>query len=176
MKNYISYYPQGIMLKKGGVNYPEKYINFDDLISLMESNQLKNKIDNLRNLKYKSWEYNYQKKKLPVVLFNKFSCNLNTGFVEENPIKPFDVDLTDNTEEEIERFEKEIQKESIKVIKSPSGKGIKFFIKRFFGTSDPAEYIKIYTEMCKEIESRFNITLDYAQGRIKQPFFLTYIK
>ena len=164
------------MLKKGGVNFPEKYICFEDFISLMESDKLKNQINDLRTFVYKSYNYNNAKKKLPVVLFNKFSCNLNTGFIEENPIKPFDVDLTDNSEDEINLFENEICKEAIKVIKSPSGKGLKFFIKSMFGTSDPQDYMEKYKEMCIEIESRFNISLDYAQGRIKQPFFLTYIK
>ncbi len=174
--NLMSYYPEGIMLKKGAYNYPEKYIDFDEFISLMESNELKEQIDKLRTYEYKSWNYNNAKRRLPVVLFNKFSCNLNTGFLEENPIKPFDVDLTDNTEEEIKIFEKEIEKRAIKVIKSPSGNGLKFFLKKVFGTSDPQEYVDMYNDLCKEIEREYNIILDYAQGRIKQPFFLTYIK
>tara|TARA_R110001606_G_scaffold394874_1_gene566191 strand:- start:331 stop:882 length:552 start_codon:yes stop_codon:yes gene_type:complete len=174
--NLMSYYPEGIMLKKGAYNYPEKYIDFDEFILLMESDKLKEQIDKLRTYEYKSWNYNNAKRRLPVVLFNKFSCNLNTGFIEENPIKPFDVDLTDNTEEEIKIFEKEIEKKAIKVIKSPGGKGLKFFLKKVFGTSDPQEYIDIYNDLCKEIENEYNIILDYTQGRIKQPFFLTYIK
>ena len=81
--NLMSYYPEGIMLKKGAYNYPEKYINFDEFISLMESPELKEQIDKLRTYKYKSWDYNNAKRRLPVVLFNKFSCNLNTGFIEK---------------------------------------------------------------------------------------------
>ena len=172
----LSYYPNGIMLKKGFENFPEKYISFDNLISIMESDKLKEQIDELRTYEYKSWQYNNAKKRLPVVLFNKFSCNLNTGILEENPIKPFDVDLTDNTQEEINAFEIAIKKRAIKVIKSPSGKGLKFFIKKVFGTLNPQEYIEHYKTICKEIEKEFSIVLDYAQGRIKQPFFLTHIK
>lgn len=173
--NLISYYSEGIMLKKGINNFPTSYINFDELLKLMTSKELKNKIDNIRSFKYKSWEYNNAKKRLPVVFFNKFSCNLNTGFLEENLIKPFDVDLSDNNIKEIKRFEKEIKVDSIKVIKSPSGKGLKFFMKKKFNTSDPAVYYEKYKKVCKKIESNYKIKLDYCQGRIKQPFFLTYI-
>jgi hypothetical protein len=172
----LSYYPEGIMMKKGINNFPEKYICFDELISIMESDNLKDKINELRKYEYKSWQYNNAKKRLPVVLFNKFSCNLNTGILEENPIKPFDVDLSDNSQEEINAFEIAIKKRAIKVIKSPGGNGLKFFMKSIFGTLDPQEYIEQYKELCQEIEKEFNIILDYAQGRIKQPFFLTYIK
>tara|TARA_R100000654_G_scaffold12360_1_gene26970 strand:+ start:515 stop:1045 length:531 start_codon:yes stop_codon:yes gene_type:complete len=175
MKNLISYYPQGIMLKKGIVNYPDRYINFSDLIKIMKSNELKLKIDNLRKFEYKSYQYNFHKKRLPVVLFNKFKYNLNDGILEENIIKPFDVDLSDNTKSQIQLFKKQIKKESIYVIDSPSGKGIKFFIKKLFNTLNPVIYYEKYKELCGEYEEKYNIKLDYAQGRIKQPFFLTYI-
>ena len=166
----ISYYSEGVMLKKGANNYPNKYINFDELIDLMKSKELKDKINNVRN------QYINAKKRLPVALFNKFEYNLNTGFIKENPIKPFDVDLSDNTKKEIKRFENDIKKDCLKVIKSPSGKGLKFFKRYNFKTNDPAEYIEKYKRICRGIEKKYNIKLDYSQGRIKQPFFLTHIE
>tara|TARA_Y100001973_G_C5196332_1_gene334508 strand:- start:2487 stop:3017 length:531 start_codon:yes stop_codon:yes gene_type:complete len=175
MEKLISYYPEGIMLKKGINNYPEKYIDFTDLIKIMKSDNLKIQINNLRKFEYKSYDYNYYKKRLPVVLFNKFEYNLNQGIIKENIIKPFDVDLSDNTEEQIKIFKEKIKKESVYVIDSPSGKGIKFFIKKLFNTLDPYLYYEKYKNLCREYEQKFNISLDYAQGRIKQPFFLTYI-
>jgi hypothetical protein len=175
MEKLISYYPEGIMLKKGINNYPEKYIDFNDLIKIMKSDNLKIQINNLRKFEYKSYDYNYYKKRLPVVLFNKFEYNLNQGIIKENIIKPFDVDLSDNTEEQIKIFKEKIKKESVYVIDSPSGKGIKFFIKKLFNTLDPYLYYEKYKNLCREYEQKFNISLDYAQGRIKQPFFLTYI-
>ena len=174
MKN-LSYYSKGIMLKKGAENFPTKYIDFNELIDLMSSKELKEKIDNLQQYKYKSFKYNYKKKTLPVVLFNKFRCNLNSGFIKENPIKPFDVDFSDNTKEEIKRFEKDIEKDCIKVIKSPSGKGLKFFKEYLFKTNDASEYFEKYKHICRGLEKKYKIKLDYTQGRIKQPFFLTYI-
>jgi hypothetical protein len=132
-------------------------------------------INNLRKFEYKSYDYNYYKKRLPVVLFNKFKYNLNDGILQENPIKPFDVDFIDNSKSEIKIFKEQIKKESIFVIDSPSGKGIKFFIKKLFNTLDPYLYYEKYKDLCREYEQKFNINLDYAQGRIKQPFFLTYI-
>ena len=175
MEKLISYYPEGIMLKKGINNYPEKYIDFNDLIKIMKSDNSKIQINNLRKFEYKSYDYNYHKKRLPVVLFNKFKYNLNDGIIQENPIKPFDVDFIDNTKLEIKIFKEQIKKESIFVIDSPSGKGIKFFIKKLFNTLDPYLYYEKYKELCRLYEKKYNITLDYAQGRIKQPFFLTYI-
>jgi|TARA_R110002020_G_scaffold319664_2_gene535577 hypothetical protein len=175
MQKLISYYPDGIMLKKGINNYPEKYIDFNDLIKIMKSDNLKIQINNLRKFEYKSYDYNYYKKRLPVVLFNKFKYNLNDGILQENPIKPFDVDFIDNSKSEIKIFKEQIKKESIFVIDSPSGKGIKFFIKKLFNTLDPYLYYEKYKDLCREYEQKFNINLDYAQGRIKQPFFLTYI-
>ena len=171
----ISYYPKGIMLKKGGDNPPTSYITFEELIKKMKSKELKEQIKGVRKFEYKSWGYNNAKKRLPAALFNKFKYNLNEGIIKENPIKPFDVDLTDNTETEIKRFKNEIKDKALFVMDSPSGKGLKFFIERAFNTLDPAIYIEKYKSMCKEIENEFNINLDYAQGRIKQPFFLTYI-
>ena len=76
---------------------------------------------------------------------------------------------------EIKDFKNKIKKRALFVMVSPSGKGLKFFIKRVFNTLDPALYLEKYKRMCNEIEREFNINLDYAQGRIKQPFFLTYI-
>ena len=175
MQKLISYYPDGIMLKKGINNYPEKYIDFNDLIKIMKSDNLKIQINNLRKFEYKSYDYNYYKKRLPVVLFNKFKYNLNDGILQENYIKPFDVDFIDNSKSEIKIFKEQIKKESIFVIDSPSGKGIKFFIKKLFNTLDPYLYYEKYKDLCREYEQKFNINLDYAQGRIKQPFFLTYI-
>ena len=175
MEKLISYYPEGIMKKKVGVNYPEKFINFNELIDIMRSKELKEKINELRQYKYKGYTYNYKKKSLPVVLFNKFRFNLNSGFVKENPIKPFDVDLTDNTIDEIKLFEKDIKEKALKVIKSPSGKGLKFFLYKKFNVIDSDLYYEKYKNICKKIERKYNIKLDYCQGRIKQPFFLTYI-
>lgn len=175
MEKLISYYPNGIMLKKGINNYPAKYIDFNELINIMQSDNLKTQINNLRNYKYKSDDYNYYKRRLPVVLFNKFKYNLNEGILKENIVKPFDVDFTDNTKTEIKLFKKQIKKECLFVIDSPSGKGIKFFIKKLFNTLDPYIYYEKYKEICRQYELKFNIKLDYAQGRIKQPFFLTYI-
>jgi hypothetical protein len=175
MEKLISYYPNGIMLKKGINNYPKKYIDFNDLIKIMKSDNLKIQINNLRKFEYKSYDYNYYKKRLPVVLFNKFKYNLNDGILQENFIKPFDVDFIDNSKLEIKIFKEQIKKESIFVIDSPSGKGIKFFIKKLFNTLDPYLYYEKYKELCRLYEKKYNITLDYAQGRIKQPFFLTYI-
>ena len=100
---------------------------------------------------------------------------MNDGILQENSIKPFDVDFIDNTKSEIKIFKEQIKKESIFVIYSPSGKGIKFFIKKLFNTLDPYLYYEKYKELCRLYEKKYNITLDYAQGRIKQPFFLTYI-
>ena len=176
MEKLISYYPKGIMLKKGINNFPDKYINFNELINIMQSENLKLQIENLRNYEYKSSQYNFYKKRLPVVLFNKFKYNLNEGIIKENPIKPFDVDFTDNNKTKIKIFKEQIKKESIFVIDSPSGKGIKFFIKKLFGTINPDLYYEKYKKLCKKYELKFDINLDYAQGRIKQPFFLTYIK
>tara|TARA_R100001443_G_scaffold85452_1_gene92007 strand:+ start:874 stop:1404 length:531 start_codon:yes stop_codon:yes gene_type:complete len=175
MEKLISYYPNGIMLKKGINNYPEKYIDFNDLIKIMKSDNLKIQINNLRKFEYKSCDYNYYKKRLPVVLFNKFKYNLNDGILQENFIKPFDVDFIDNSKLQIKIFKEQIKKESIFVIDSPSGKGIKFFIKKLFNTLDPYLYYEKYKELCRLYEKKYNIRLDYAQGRIKQPFFLTYI-
>tara|TARA_R100000278_G_C5475064_1_gene166025 strand:- start:540 stop:1070 length:531 start_codon:yes stop_codon:yes gene_type:complete len=176
MEKLISYYPKGIMLKKGINNFPDKYINFNELINIMQSENLKLQIENLRNYEYKSSQYNFYKKRLPVVLFNKFKYNLNKGIIKENPIKPFDVDFTDNNKTKIKIFKEQIKKESIFVIDSPSGKGIKFFIKKLFNTINPDLYYEKYKKLCKQYELKFDINLDYAQGRIKQPFFLTYIK
>lgn len=171
----ISYYPNGIMLKKGINNPPSEYLTFEELIEKMKSKELKKQIDDIRQFAYKSWEYNNAKRKLPVALFNKFQYNLNEGILKENPIKPFDVDLTDNSAKEIRKFKDKIKKDALFVIDSPSGKGLKFFIKRNFNTLDPALYLEKYKKLCKKIERKHNINLDYAQGRIKQPFFLTYI-
>ena len=163
------------MLKRGGDNKPASYLTFEDLIKKMKSKQLQKQIAEVRSFEYKSWGYNNAKKRLPVALFNKFEYNLNDGIIQENPIKPFDVDLSDNTETEIKRFKTEIKDKALFVMDSPSGKGLKFFIERAFNTLDPAIYLEKYKRMCNEIEKEFNINLDYAQGRIKQPFFLTYI-
>lgn len=170
----ISYYPNGIMLKKGCDNPPKSYLTFEQLIKKMKSKELKKQINDVKKHPYKSWGYNNAKKRLPVALFNKFKYNLNEGIIKENPIKPFDVDLTDNTQEEIKRFKKQITNRALFVMDSPSG-GVKFFIRRAFNTLNPALYLEKYKRMCKQIEKEFNINLDYAQGRIKQPFFLTYI-
>ena len=175
MENLISYYPCGIMLKKGRDNPPAEYLTFEDLIEKMKSKALKKQIEDIRFFAYKSWEYNNAKKRLPVALFNKFKYNLNEGILKENPIKPFDVDLSDNSEMEIKEFKGKIKDKALFVMDSPSGKGLKFFIERAFNTLDPAIYLEKYKRMCNEIEKEFNINLDYAQGRIKQPFFLTYI-
>ena len=175
MKNLISYYPNGIMLKKGKDNPPDKYITFNELIEKMKSKKLQEQINEVRKYEYKSWNYNNAKKRLPVALFNKFKYNLNEAILKENPIKPFDVDFSDNTENEIKDFKNKIKKRALFVMDSPSGKGLKFFIKRVFNTLDPSLYLEKYKRMCNEIEKEFNINLDYAQGRIKQPFFLTYI-
>ena len=77
----MSYYPEGIMLKKGAYNYPEKYIDFDEFISLMESDELKEQIDKLRTYEYKSSNYNNAKRRLPVVLFNKFKMSSAWSFI-----------------------------------------------------------------------------------------------
>ena len=175
MENLISYYPCGIMLKKGRDNPPAEYLTFEDLIEKMKSKALKKQIEDIRIFAYKSWEYNNAKKRLPVALFNKFKYNLNEGILKENPIKPFDVDLSDNSEMEIKEFKGKIKDKALFVMDSPSGKGLKFFIERAFNTLDPVIYLEKYKRMCNEIEKEFNINLDYAQGRIKQPFFLTYI-
>ena len=53
MQKLISYYPDGIMLKKGINNYPEKYIDFNDLIKIMKSDNLKIQI----NIHIKSYKY-----------------------------------------------------------------------------------------------------------------------
>ena len=172
----ISYYPDGIMLKKGRFNYPSKYLSFNELLNIMKSESLNKQIKNLRKKEYKSLEYKNAKKRLPVVLFNQFEYNLNEGILNENEIKPFDVDFSDNTKKEIETFRTEIKKRAFFIMDSPSGKGLKFFIKKMFNTIDPKEYFNKYKNICKDIENEFNIVLDYAQGRIKQPFFLTYIK
>ena len=163
------------MLKKGINNPPTEYITFEELIEKMKSKELKEQINKVRQYEYKSCNYNNAKKRLPVALFNKFEYNLNEGILKENPIKPFDVDLTDNSIKEIRKFKNKIKKEALFVIASPSGKGLKFFIKRKFNTLDPALYLEKYKRICKKIEKKHNINLDYAQGRIKQPFFLTYI-
>ena len=175
MENLISYYPNGIMLKKGKDNPPSAYLTFEQLISKMKSKKLKEQIKDVRKFEYKSWGYNNAKKRLPVALFNKFKYNLNEAILKENPIKPFDVDLTDNSEGEIKEFKSKIKDKALFVMDSPSGKGLKFFIERAFNTLDPVIYLEKYKRMCNEIEKEFNINLDYAQGRIKQPFFLTYI-
>ena len=175
MEELISYYPNGVFLKKGLYNKPQQYLSFESLLDKMKSPKLKEQIEEVRKCKYKSWDYNNAKKKLPVVLFNKFAYNLNTGIIAENPIKPFDVDFSDNTGDEIKRFKNAIKNNVIFIMESPSGKGLKFFQKMMFNTLDPQEYIEKYKAVCKKIEKDFNIILDYAQGRIKQPFFLTSI-
>tara|TARA_R100000656_G_scaffold92221_1_gene66915 strand:+ start:4667 stop:5197 length:531 start_codon:yes stop_codon:yes gene_type:complete len=175
MNKLISFYPDGIMLKKGLNNYPGEYLTFDELIAKMKSIELKRKIERIRSFEYKSWQYNSAKKRLPVALFNKFKYNLNSGIIKENPIKPFDVDFSNNTATQIEQFRKKIKDFALFVIDSPSGKGIKFFLKREFNTLEPELYLEKYKKICKEIELKYNINLDYSQGRIKQPFFLTYI-
>ena len=91
MQKLISYYPDGIMLKKGINNYPEKYIDFNDLIKIMKSDNLKIQINNLRKFEYKSYDYNYYKKRLPVVLFNKLNGGQSIATLAKGPLQ-FDYD------------------------------------------------------------------------------------
>lgn len=172
----ISFYPHGVFTKKGQDNYPEKYISFLDLIKYHQSEKMRLKKTRINNYEYGSPGYNYLKKRLPCVLFNKFSYNLNIGFLEENEIKPFDVDIKDNLSLNFERARKAISNIAIAVVSSTSKKGFKFFLHAPFNTQDSYEWVDKYKKLAIQIENEFNIKLDYAQGRIKQPFFISWQK
>lgn len=169
----LSYYPSGIMHRIGVNMIPKEYISFADLIALHQSDKLFKRTNKIKAKGYGTEEYKRAKMRLPVVLFNKFAFNTNDGFIEENPIKPFDVDLSSNTPERIERFRREIAGEALCVIGSVGG-GVKFFLNIMFDTSCPREYIRKYNAVCDRIAQGYDIVLDKAQGRIKQPYFISY--
>jgi hypothetical protein len=174
MKNQtISYYPQGVFLKKGIDNPPTKYLSFLEFIKLHTCKELKKQADFIKTLEYGSWEYKNAKKRLPCVLLNKFSYNLTEGFLQETPYKPFDVDLKDNCKETIAKFKQEIKKIACLVVDSPSG-GLKFFIKTNFNTSNNKEYRYKYDSIVEYLERKYDIILDKMQGNIKQPYFISY--
>ena len=169
----ISYYPEGVFLKKGIDNPPEKYLSFTDFIALHTSTVLKQKIEHIRKLEYGSYQYKNAKKRLPCVLLNKFAYNLTEGFIEETPYKPFDVDLKDNCKNAIKKFKKEIKKVACFVVDSPSG-GLKFFLKTTFNTNNNKDYRAKYDRIVEYLENKYQIVLDKMQGNIKQPYFISY--
>jgi hypothetical protein len=171
--NTISYYPNGVFLKKGADNFPASYLDFESFVNLHSSKELKSQLDYIKTCEYGSWQYKNAKKKLPVALLNKFAYNLTEGFIEETPYKPFDVDLKDNTKESIKAFKKKIKDIACFVADSPSG-GLKFFLKINFNTSNNIEYRKKYDSIVNYLEAKYNIVLDKMQGNIKQPYFISY--
>ena len=171
--NTISYYPDGVFLKKGADNPPTKYLDFQSFVNLHSSKKLKDQLDYIKTCKYGSWEYKNAKKKLPVALLNKFAYNLTEGFLQETSYKPFDVDLKDNSIENIKAFKEQIKDLACFVADSPSG-GLKFFLKINFNTSDKKEYRKKYDSIVHYLEAKYNIVLDKMQGNIKQPYFISY--
>ena len=173
--NSISYYPQGVFLKKGIDNPPSSYLTFKEFTELHSSSNLKTQIESIRALQYGSWQYKNAKKRLPCVLMNKFAYNLTEAFQKETSFKPFDVDLKDNSISKVLRFKKAIKEFACFVVESHSG-GIKFFLKINFNTKDKKEYRRKYDLIVDHLENKFDIVLDKMQGNIKQPYFLTYQK
>jgi hypothetical protein len=171
--NTISYYPEGVFLKKGADNPPEEYLDFQSFVNLHNSKELKSQLDYIKTCAYGSWQYKNAKKKLPVALLNKFEYNLTEGFIKETPYKPFDVDLKDNTKKNIKAFKEKIKKIACFVADSPSG-GLKFFLKINFNTSNKYEYRYKYDLIIDFLEKKYNIVLDKMQGNIKQPYFISY--
>ena len=122
------------------------------------------------------------KKCVPYVLVSGIAQYRNTDHFEISSytwLLPFDIDKKDNVDIEWkELFEKICKNDSVvTVARSTSGKGIKGILRLKKDAYDPALiYTLAKTNIYPYLETQWGCKLDIAQGKLVQPFYLTWDK
>lgn len=162
---------------------PKREITIKQFITLMKSDdKLKKKFDRLRYLKKKNIsQYKIEKDKLPY--FTPSGCftrrdNLSLKTGTYTWLCPIDIDQQDNPNVDMNMVQNKLTSEDSVLFcaKSPSGDGLKAFIRLKSGAYNIKDHYKIMKIIYKRLEKDLGCVIDYAQGKLSQPFYLTFDK
>tara|TARA_S200002703_G_scaffold3018_5_gene4480 strand:+ start:3855 stop:6143 length:2289 start_codon:yes stop_codon:yes gene_type:complete len=161
-----------------------KPITLSDLIKLIKHDEsIKDTVKSLKELKHSGNESEYKeaKLKLPYITpYGLFSERNNQSLIEGsfNWVGAIDIDAQDQKQNwDLSKTYQKIIESGFVILafRSPSGKGIKAFVKLEAFSYDIEDHYEVYKQcIAPVLESKWDCKLDIRQGVLSQPLFLTH--
>jgi hypothetical protein len=159
---------------------PIEKIDFNEVIRLIrDDRQIKALVDEIRN-EQDTKKQKALKNKLPYITSSGlFPYRNDKSLLIDSYtwICPIDVDIDDNNPKIMEQTLQRLVNDEIVIFvaKSPRGNGIKAFIQMEAGSYEPTEQYSIFKNYVYPLlEKRWDCKLDYRQGVLSQPFYITH--
>jgi hypothetical protein len=161
---------------------PKGTMSFASLIKQMTNTpKIKKQFDELRKTqKLDVTKFKRIKNKLPYLTpSGQFTQRNNMSLIRDTYtwVCSVDIDKQDNPKVDMNMVQNMLCSEDWVIFcgKSPSGTGLKAFIRLKAGAYNIDDHYRIMTEVIYEkLGADLGCVLDYAQGKLSQPFYLTY--
>ena len=155
---------------------PSRNYDIETLIKEGISTNFERLLKQVQSLEYQSKAYKEAKLSLPYFTpHGTFAVRQNEHLQKLSGLMLQDLDLQDNKDLNPEEFIETLKKDAFvyAIFKSPSG-GIKFLVKSEIPNNETQNFKKYHNTQSKYFEKKYSIKLDYSQGTLSQPCFISY--